>query len=174
MAAAAHNPTSILSIVQTILEENRAFELTSRDIALLVLMRQEIESGDEAELAIPYSTVQALHSRLDAVDAGGSQNPERRLTESLVRLERAECVAKADMTRIKSTVDTEYQITTIGESIAEWHVMQSEFSGEPLTAIFRSFISHLMRIVEDAEKAQSEEDWQAVKGDACQHSSSSK
>lgn len=160
MASAVHNPTSILSIVQTILEENRTFELTSRDIALLALLRQEIESGDEEELAIPYTTIQALHSRLDAVDAGGSQNPELKLTGSLARLEKAECVAKADMTRIKSTVDTEYQITSIGESVAEWHVMQSEFSGEPLTAIFRSFISHLMRIVEDAEKAQSEEDWQ--------------
>ncbi|MDE2311374.1 MAG: hypothetical protein KGL01_11205, partial [Betaproteobacteria bacterium] len=154
-----HNRTSILSIVQAILEEDRSLELTPRDIALLVLMRQEIESGDEAVLAIPYSTLQALHSRLDTIEAGGSQNPERRLTESLARLAKAECVAKADMTRLRMTADTEYQITSIGDSVAEWHVMQSEFSGEPLTAIFRSFISQLMRIVEDAEKADSEDDW---------------
>ena len=169
ISSVAHRPTSILSIVQTILEENRALELTSRDIALLVLMRQEVESGDEAVLAIPYSTMQALHSRLDAIEAGGSQNPERRLTESMARLIKAECAAKADMTRIRLTADTEYQITTIGESVAEWHVMQSEFSGEPLTAIFRSFISHLMRIVEDAEKAQSEEDWQSDVVQQMQH-----
>jgi len=73
------------------------------------------------------------------------------------------------MTRIRLTVDTEYQITTIGESVAEWHVMQSEFSGEPLTAIFRSFISHLMRIVEDAEKAQTEENWQSDVVQQMQH-----
>jgi len=73
------------------------------------------------------------------------------------------------MTRIRMTADSEYQITTIGDSLAEWHVMQSEFSGEPLTAIFRSFISHLMRIVEDAEKAQSEEDWQSDVVQQMQH-----
>jgi chromosome partition protein MukF len=157
--SATHNRTSILSIVQTILEEGRALELTPRDIALLVLMRQEIESGDEAALAIPYSTIQALHSRLDTIEAGGSQNPERRLTESLARLVKAECIAKADMTRIRMTADSEYQVTSIGDSVAEWHVMQSEFSGEPLTAIFRAFISQLMRISEDAEKAETENDW---------------
>lgn len=154
-----HNRNTILSIVQAILEEDRAFELTPRDIALLVLMHQEIDSGDDAILAIPYSTIQALHSRLDTIEVGGSQNPERRLTESLARLISAECVSKADLMRIRMTADTEYQITTMGDSIAEWHVMQSEFSGEPLTAIFRSFISQLMRIVEDAEKAENEDDW---------------
>jgi len=154
-------PTPILSVVQTILEEERSLDLTSRDIALLVLMAHEIDSGDDSMLSIPYSTIQALHSRLDSLEAGGSQNPERRLTESLARLIKSECVTKADMTRIRLTVNTEYQITTIGESVSEWHVMQSEFSGEPLTAIFRSFISQLMRIVEDAEKAQFEEDWQS-------------
>lgn len=161
MSGLDHEPSSILSIVQTILEEERSLDLTSRDIALLVLMRHEIDSGDDSLLSIPYSTIQALHSRLDSIEAGGSQNPERRLTESLARLIKAECMTKADMTRIRLTVDTEYQITTIGESVAEWHVMQSEFTGEPLTAIFRSFISQLMRIVEDAEKAQFEEDWQS-------------
>ena len=54
ISSAVYSPTSILSIVQTILEENRALELTSRDIALLVLMRQEIESVDETVLGIPY------------------------------------------------------------------------------------------------------------------------
>ncbi|NOT20417.1 MAG: hypothetical protein HOP24_09135 [Sideroxydans sp.] len=156
-----HGPSSILSVVQTILEEERSLDLTSRDIALLVLIRHELNSGDDSELSIPYSTIQALHSRLDSIEAGGSQNPERRLTESLARLIKTECVTKADMTRIRLTVDTEYQLTTIGESVAEWHLMQSEFSGEPLTAIFRSFISQLMLIAGDAEKAQSQEDWQS-------------
>jgi len=67
ISSVVRDPTSIRSIVQTILEENRALELTSRDIALLVLMRQEIESGDDAVLPIPYSTIQTLHSRLDAI-----------------------------------------------------------------------------------------------------------
>ena len=165
----SHNRTTILSIVQTILEEGRALELTPRDIALLVLMRQEIDSGEDAILAIPYSTIQALHSRLDTIEAGGSQNPERRLTESLARLIKAECVAKADMTRIRMTADTEYQITSMGDSVAEWHVMQSEFSGEPLTAIFRSFISQLMGIVEDAEKAETEDDWHFDVAQQMQH-----
>lgn len=166
---AIHNRTTILSIVQTILEEDRAIELTPRDIALLVLMCQEIDSGDEAMLAIPYSTIQALHSRLDTIEAGGSQNPERRLTESLARLIKTECVAKADMTRIRMTADTEYQITSMGDSVAEWHVMQSEFSGEPLTVIFRSFISQLMRIVEDAEKAETEDNWHFDVAQQMQH-----
>lgn len=165
-----HNYTSILSIVQTILEEDCSLELTPRDIALLVLMHHEINSGDESALAIPYSTLQALHSRLDTIDAGGSQNPERRLTESLARLDKAECIAKADMTRLRMTIDTEYQITSIGDSVAEWHLMQSEFSGEPMTAIFRSFISQLIRIIEDAEQATSEDDWHLNVVQQMQHS----
>lgn len=162
--------TSILSIVQTILEEDCSIELTPRDIALLVLMHHEINSGDESALAIPYSTLQALHSRLDTIDAGGSQNPERRLIESLARLDKAECIAKADMTRLRMTIDTEYQITSIGDSVAEWHLMQSEFSGEPMTAIFRSFISHLIRIIELAEQATSDDDWHFDVVQQMQHS----
>lgn len=150
---------SPISIIQSIIEDERSLDLTSRDIALLVLMRQATESGDEEALAIPYSTIQSLHNRLDTIEAGGSQNPESRLTGSLGRLEKAECVTKADMTRIRTKVDSEYQITSLGDSVAEWHATQSEFSGEPLTAIFRAFISQLSRIVEDAEAAESEEEW---------------
>lgn len=158
-ASTATTSLPSISIIQSIIEDGRSLVLTSRDIALLVLMRQETEAGAEESLAMSYSTIQALHSRLNILESGGSQNPERRLMESLERLEKAECVTKADMTRIRTKADSEYQITSLGDSLSEWHVLQSEFSGEPLTAIFRAFISQLSRIVEDAEEAKSEEEW---------------
>lgn len=161
MTSSAVTPdgTSVISIVQTILTDGRTFDLNPRDIALLVLMRHEMEIGDESTLTLPYSAIQALHSRLDNLENKDGLGAEGRLSGSLGRLTKAECIARADMLRLGISANTEYQISPVGDSIAEWHVKQSKFSGEPLTAIFRSFISQLAKISEDAEKIVSEEEW---------------
>ena len=154
------NQTSI-QIAYPILAEERRVDLCSRDIALLVLMRREIElNPDGMLLTIPHSSIQSLSSRIDLIDLKDEQKAERRLTESLTRLLKADCITKADFLRIQFSADPEYQLTSLGESFAEWHMVQSRFSGEPLTAIFKAFISQLSRIVEAAETAKSLDDWQ--------------
>lgn len=149
----------IKSVVQAILDDQRAVDLTSRDLALLVLMWHELDGADDTTLAIPYASIQSLHSQLDVLELKDALGAERRLSETLARLCKADCIAKADMTRIGVVLDTEYQITPLGDSLAEWHIQQSEFSGEPLTVIFRSFISQLSSIADAAEKAASTDEW---------------
>lgn len=149
----------ISSIVQGILDDQRAITLTSRDLALLVLIWNELDGADDATLAIPYASIQSLNRQLDMLELKDDAGAERRLNETLGRLCNADCIAKADMARIGVVIDTEYQITPLGDSVAEWHIQQSEFSGEPLTIIFRSFISQLSSIADAAEKASSADDW---------------
>lgn len=149
----------IKSVVQAILDDQRAVDLTSRDLALLVLMWHDLDGADDTTLAIAYASIQSLHSQLDVLELKDALGAERRLNETLARLCKADCIAKADMTRIGVVLDTEYQITPLGDSLAEWHIQQSEFSGEPLTVIFRSFISQLSGIADAAEKAASADEW---------------
>jgi chromosome condensin MukBEF complex kleisin-like MukF subunit len=150
---------SVKSVVQSVLDDQRSVELMPRDLAMLILMRHELDGNDETTLAIPYASIQALHSQLDVLELKEEQGAERRLNETLARLAKADCIAKADMTRIGVAINTEYQITPIGDALAEWHVQQSEFSGEPLTAIFRSFISQLGTIADDAAATDTADDW---------------
>lgn len=146
-------------IVQPILAEERRLELWPRDIALLATIKDEIERAPDGLLTIAYSAIQSLSSRIDLLDVKDPQKAERRLSESMTRLLNAGCLSKAEIARLRLSGDSEYQITSLGESVAEWHVAQSRFSGEPLTAIFKAFINQLTRIVEDAEQALTADDW---------------
>lgn len=150
---------SLAATVQPILQEDRKLELASRDVALLVMIQYEIQSNADGLLTLPYSTIQSLSSRLDVLDVRDEQKAERRLSESMTRLIKSGCISKADMNRLRLSMDAEYQLTSLGESIADWHSEQSSFSGEPLTAIFRGFISQLSRISEEAETASTSDDW---------------
>jgi len=152
---------SIVDIVQLIRTEERKLDLNSRDIALLVMIRDAIEKEQEGLLTIVYSTIQALSSRIDLLDVSDRdpQKAERRISESMTRLLTAGCLAKTDMMRLRIDADVQYQLTSLGEAISEWHVTQSRFSGEPLTAIFKSFINELSRIDEKAQKVSSPEAW---------------
>lgn len=150
---------SFAEIVQPILAEERRIELWPRDIALLTTIKDEIERSPDGLLTIPYSAIQGLSSRIDLLDVKDPQKAERRMSESMTRLLNAGCLTKAEIARLRLSGDAEYQLTSLGESIAEWHVAQSRFSGEPLTSIFKAFINQLTRIVEDAEKAETADDW---------------
>lgn len=153
------SPQSFAEIVQPILTEERRLDLWPRDIALLAAMQHEIDKNPDGLLTIPYSSIQGLSGRIDLLDVKDPQKAERRVSESMTRLLTAGCLTKADITRLRFVGDAEYQLTSLGESVAEWHVAQSRFSGEPLTAIFKAFINQLTRIVEDAEKAETPDDW---------------
>ncbi len=147
-------------LIQPILAEGRRLDLFPRDIALLAVVKDEIERNTDGLLTIPYSAIQDLSSRIDLLDVRDPQKAERRVSESMTRLLNGGCLLKAEIARLRLAGDAEYQITSLGEAIAEWHVAQSRFSGEPLTAIFKVFISQLSRIVGDAESAATSDAWQ--------------
>lgn len=46
---------SVKSIVQSVLDDQRSLELLPRDLALLILMRHELDCADESALALPYA-----------------------------------------------------------------------------------------------------------------------
>lgn len=159
----------ILEIIQSILDDEMSVNLLPKDIALLVMIRHAIDTGEGSSLSIPYSSIQALHSRIDDLSQDWNQGAERRLSESILRLSKAECLVRADMMRLGQTSDSEYQLTPVGEAISDWRVASFEFSGEPLTAIFRTFTLNLLKISEDAEKALTEEDWEINVVQAIRH-----
>jgi len=158
--ADADTGQSLLEIVNPILAEERSIDLNANDVALIVLMRREIDLNPDGLLTLPYSTIQFLNGKIDLLDARDPQKAERRLTESISRLIRADCLLQADLLRLHAARDPEYQLTSLGEALAEWHLTQSHFSGEPLSAIFKAFIDQLARIVERAESAKTQDDWQ--------------
>lgn len=156
----ADTKQSLLEIINPILAEERSLGLNANDIALIVLMHREIDLNPDGLLTLPYSSIQFLNSKIDLLDARDPQKAERRLTESISRLIRSDCLLQADLLRLYASKDPEYQLTSLGEALAEWHLTQSHFSGEPLSAIFKAFIDQLARIVEHAESAKTQEDWQ--------------
>lgn len=143
---------AVYSAAKAILDENRCLDIVPRDIALLLLIRHYLDSKDEVTFSITDLEIRHLSLRLDEMDARDLQASEKRHTDSLSRLIRAECLCRADMSRLTLAGDTEYQLTSLGESLALWYYEREYFSGEPLTAILRAFDGHLLAIVKNAEE----------------------
>lgn len=150
----------ILTVVQSILKDDRSLELRPRDIALLVLIRHRIDTKKDSSFSIVESEIRSLSDNLDDMEVRDPYSSEKRATESLNRLLRANCLARTDINKLIQSVDIEYHTTTLGESIAVWHIEESRFSGEPLTAILRAFNSHLAVIVSEAETIDNADLWQ--------------
>lgn len=149
----------MIDIVQMILDEDHSLELRSRDIALLVLIRHQIEARSDLSFSIEEGELRALASKVDSLHVRDSSGAEKRLTESLTRLIRTDCLARADLNRLKSGDDSEYQLTSLGENIAAWHVEHARFSGEPMAAILRAFNGQLAAIEEQAQSLDDPEVW---------------
>lgn len=119
----------INEILQTVLDDDITVDLRPRDVALLVLIRHQTDSRMDLSFAIEQGELRALAARVDSLDVKDPAGSEKRLTESLNRLIRANCLARADLTRLRSTEDTEYQLTSLGENIASWHIEHTRFTG---------------------------------------------
>ena len=150
---------SINDVIQTVLDEQVSIDLRPRDIALLVLIKNQIESRPDLSFSVEESELRSLGTRVDNLDIKDSSGAEKRLTESLNRLMKANCLARADLNRLVNTEDTEYQLTALGESIVVWHVEHTKFSGEPLVAILRAFNNQLTEIHLQAVETEDQEIW---------------
>lgn len=128
--------------------QGHTVSLSARDIALVILSHDELERTEERTATVSTVLLRTRHATLDTIYPRDSQMAERRLNESLHCLYEANCLARIDLPRLHRDAHAEYHLIPIGEAIAEWHITESEFSREPLTAIFRIFqvqVSHLFR-----------------------------
>lgn len=152
-------PAGVNEIIQTVLDDEISLDLRPRDVALLVLIRHQTDSRLDLSFAVEEEELRALAARVDNLDVKDPAGTEKRLTESLNRLIRANCIARADLSRLRSSQDTEYQLTTLGENIAAWHIEHTRFSGEPLAAILQAFNSQLLDLHTKAQALDGDEEW---------------
>jgi hypothetical protein len=148
-----------MEVVQAILDSNRRIVLEAADVALLVLIRSEVDADADETCTLPHSTLRSLYARIDTLQGNDPRAGERRLNESVGRLEEAGCIALADLFRLQENPNANYQVTAFGDALYQRQVGDAAFSGEPLTAILRSFITLLDRIVCEARAANNQEDW---------------
>ena len=148
--------------VRTILAEKRSLQLLARDTALLVLLRHYLSNRNDPSLFLAASDVRSITARLAIIEGSDRQNAEKSATDQLDRLLRSGCLARADMRGFAADGIAEYQITQLGEAIADWESGQSEFSGAPLETILQVFNDNLLTVADSAEAAASVEDWKKV------------
>jgi chromosome condensin MukBEF complex kleisin-like MukF subunit len=139
--------------------QRRDFHLEPRDVAVLVLMLHELSRRSGQAFSISAESLRALSIKADTFEGLPPVGSERRFTESVSRLLKAEALARADMTRIRNSDDAQYQLTSMGESLANWQVQQIKFDGEPLGAILAAFNVQLSGIHEAAQIAKEDKDW---------------
>lgn len=90
-------PGGALALAQTIIDAGVAIELRPRDIALLVLIRQRIQTRSDGAISLTEGEIRGLARRIDELDISDPAGSEKRVTESLTRLMRAECLTRADI-----------------------------------------------------------------------------
>lgn len=144
-------------VAHDIVVTQRELYLQPRDLALLVLIHDDLRQRSAPTFAVLQDDLRALSAKIDTFEAAPSGAAERRLTESLDRLIKAGCLARADMARVRDTRDAEYQLTGVGEIIADWHLTQVSFDGAPLGTVLAAFNVQLSGL-HDAAMASSDKD----------------
>lgn len=149
-----------LRAAHDVIAARREFHLEARDIALIVLLHTDLESATKQGFVVGAEDLRALWSKVDIMEGLGAINVERRLTESINRLMKADCLVRADMVRVKLVEHAQYQLTSLGEALAAWHVQQVRIDGEPLCAILAAFNVQMTAIHDKALTAVTESAWQ--------------
>lgn len=142
-----------------IVAQRRDVHLEPRDVAVLVLMLHELNRRSTQTFSISAESLRALSIKADNFEGLPPAGSEIRFTGSVSRLLKAEALARADMNRIRNADEAEYQLTSLGESLATWHVQQVKFDGAPLGAILAAFNVQLSGIHEAAGLATDEKTW---------------
>lgn len=156
---AADQPDQHIRAAYDVVAQRRDLHLEPRDVAILVLMLHELSRRSGQTFSLSAESLRALSIKADTFEGLPPTGSERRFTESVSRLLKAEALARADMARIRNADDAQYQLTPVGESLANWQVQQIKFDGEPLGAILAAFNVQLSGIREAAELATEDKDW---------------
>ena len=149
-----------LRAAHDVIAARRDLHLEARDIALIVLLYEDIESGTAQGFVTGTEDLRALWSKVELLEGLATTNVERRLSESITRLLRADCLVRADMVRVKQAEHSQYQLTSLGEALAAWHVQQVRIDGEPLGAILAAFNVQMTAIHDKAQTCTIESAWQ--------------
>jgi chromosome condensin MukBEF complex kleisin-like MukF subunit len=152
-------PDQHIRAAYDVVAQRRDIHLEPRDVAILVLMLHELSRRTSQTFSISADGLRALSTKADTFEGLPLTGSERRFTESVSRLLKAEALARADMTRIRNADDALYQLTSMGESLANWQVQQIKFDGEPLGAILAAFNVQLSGIYEAAKLATEDKVW---------------
>lgn len=155
----AEVPDQHIRAAYDIVAQRRDFHLEHRDVAILILMQYELSRRAGQAFSVSAESMRALSIKADTFEGLPPAGSERRFTESVSRLLKAETLARADMTRIRNSDNAQYQLTMMGESLANWQVQQIKFDGEPLGAILSAFNLQLSGIREAAELATEDKTW---------------
>ena len=154
----------VTRVVRALLAEDRSLILSARDIALLVLLRQYLDSRNDPSPFLADVEIRGVSGRLDDIE--GDRAPgfraDKRATELINRLLAARCLLRADMNRLAVEGEAEYQITALGDGIAQWQQTQAEFSGARLQSILALFNDTLLAIAAEAEVTGTVEEWKSV------------
>lgn len=152
----ATTPSLALRAAHDIVTARQALHLDARDVALLLLLKDDLQRRTSSNFVVNVDDIRALSSKIDAFEGSPSSHAERRVTESIERLLQAECLVRADMRRLRDADHAEYQLTEIGEAIAQWKLAQTRLDAEPLTAILSAFNVQLATIHDAALAAGSD------------------
>lgn len=154
-------PTSSngLRAAQDIVLGRHDFHLEARDVAMVVLVKEDLQNRSVPGFVIDLEDLRSLSGKVDVFEGSHPGASERRLTESIGRLVKAECLSRADMARLRSAQDADYQLTALGEAVAEWQIKQTRFDGEPLGAVLAAFNLQLNGIHEGIPDLATHDDW---------------
>lgn len=150
-------PSPALRAAHDLVTSRQALHLEGRDVALLLLLKDDLQRRTSSSFVVNVDDLRALCAKIDAFEGAPASHAERRVTESIERLLQAECLVRADMRRLRDADHAEYQLTEIGEAIAQWKLAQTRLDGEPLTAILSAFNVQLASIHEAAQAAGAEQ-----------------
>lgn len=148
-----------LKAAHDVIASRRDFQLDARDVALLILLHADMEQGVAQGFVCDVEQLRALSSKVDVFLGLSIPAAEKRLTESINRLLRADCLARADMTRLKRSELAQYRLTSLGLALAEWQIHQVRFDGEPLGAILAAFNVQLTAIYDQTRHCTNDDQW---------------
>lgn len=153
--------TDPVSAAHDVVAQHRDVHLEARDLATLILFIDDLRRKATQSFTIDLEGLRALCSKIDVFEGLSTVGSERRLTESINRLLKADCIARADMSHIKNAEQAEYQLTVLGEAMGSWHIQQMRFDGEPLGAILAAFNVQLNGIYEATRSITTDQEWRA-------------
>lgn len=148
-----------LRAAHDIVTGREALHLDPRDVALLLLLKDDLQRRATSSFVAGVDDIRALSAKIDGFEGAPVSAAERRVTESIERLLQAECLVRADMRRLRDADHAEYQLTEIGEAVANWKLAQTRLDGEPLTAILTAFNVQLASIHDAARAAADAQVW---------------
>ena len=133
---------AVMEIAHELLVHKRSIKLESRDLALLLLIKDELDRKAGA-FCLTGGEMLKLSIRLDRLEAVDTTKARSRLTGSLGRLVEFDCLMRVDLHQVGHVDEAQYQLTSVGAAWVDWELDRARFTGAPLVALLRAFNTQL-------------------------------